>query len=88
MNLQVWGGAEFEDPKGFMALDQLDPDIQETLLILMTNKRIHEERLRPIANMLHWDYQPAAWNELQRSIQATEIARQQAHARQVIRLAI
>jgi hypothetical protein len=50
-----------------MALNQLAPDIQEALLNLpaTTGKpEIHEKRLRPIAAMLHWEDQRAAWRKL------------------------
>jgi hypothetical protein len=47
-----------------MALNQLAPDIQEALLQLplITGKPdLHEKRLRPIAAMLLWHDQRAAW---------------------------
>ena len=47
-----------------MALNQLAPDIQEALLNLPATKgkpEIHEKRLRPIAAMLNWEEQRAAW---------------------------
>ena len=50
-----------------MALNQLAPDIQEALLNLPATKgkpEIHEKRLRPIAAMLRWEDQRAAWREL------------------------
>ncbi len=50
-----------------MALNQLAPDIQEALLNLPATKGkpgIHEKRLRPIAAMLHWDEQRAAWRQI------------------------
>ncbi len=50
-----------------MALNQLAPDIQEALLNLPATKgkpEIHEKRLRPIAAMLHWEDQRAAWRKL------------------------
>jgi hypothetical protein len=51
-----------------MALNQLAPDIQESLLNLTPTKgkpEIHEKRLRPIAAMLNWDEQRVAWREIQ-----------------------
>ena len=50
-----------------MALNQLAPDIQETLLNLPVTKgkpKIHEKRLRPLAAMLRWEDQQAAWREM------------------------
>ena len=50
-----------------MALNQLAPDIQELLLNLPATKgrpEIHEKRLRPIAAMLHWEDQRAAWKQI------------------------
>ena len=50
-----------------MALNQLAPDIQEALLNLPATKgkpEIHEKRLRPIAAMLYWEEQRAAWREI------------------------
>jgi hypothetical protein len=50
-----------------MALNQLAPDIQESLLNLPSTKgkpEIHEKRLRPIAAMLNWEEQRVAWREL------------------------
>ena len=50
-----------------MALNQLHPDIQETLLNLPSTKgkpEIHEKRLRPIAAMLRWEDQRAAWRKI------------------------
>jgi hypothetical protein len=48
-----------------LSLTMLAPDIQETLLFLprLTKGKteIHEKRLRPIAAMLSWDEQRAAW---------------------------
>ena len=50
-----------------MALNQLAPDIQEALLNLPATKgkpEIHEKRLRPIAAMLTWKEQRAAWKQI------------------------
>lgn len=50
-----------------MALNQLAPDIQEALLNLPATKGkpdIHEKRLRPIAAMLTWKEQRAAWKQI------------------------
>jgi hypothetical protein len=50
-----------------MALNQLAPDIQEALLNLPATKgkpEIHEKRLRPIAAMLTWKEQRAAWKHI------------------------
>lgn len=50
-----------------MALNQLAPDIQEALLNLPAIKgkpEIHEKRLRPIAAMLRWGDQRAAWRRI------------------------
>ena len=50
-----------------MALNQLAPDIQEALLHLPATKgkpEIHEKRLRPIAAMLRWEDQRAAWRRI------------------------
>jgi hypothetical protein len=50
-----------------MALNQLAPDIQEALLNLPATKgkpEIHEKRLRPIAAMLRWEDQRAAWRRI------------------------
>jgi hypothetical protein len=50
-----------------MALNQLAPDIQEALLNLPATKgkpEIHEKRLRPIASMLNWNEQRAAWKRI------------------------
>ena len=50
-----------------MALNQLAPDIQEVLLNLPATKgkpEIHEKRLRPIAAMLTWKEQRAAWKQI------------------------
>ena len=50
-----------------MALNQLAPDIQESLLNLPAAKgkpEIHEKRLRPIAKMLTWKEQRAAWKQI------------------------
>ncbi len=50
-----------------MALNQLAPDIQEALLNLPAAKgkpEIHEKRLRPIAAMLTWKEQRAAWKQI------------------------
>jgi len=50
-----------------MALNQLAPDIQEALLNLPATKgkpEIHEKRLRPIAAMLRWEDQRAAWRKI------------------------
>jgi hypothetical protein len=50
-----------------LALNQLAPDIQEALLNLPATKgkpEIHEKRLRPIAAMLRWEDQRAAWRQI------------------------
>jgi len=50
-----------------MALNQIAPDIQEALLNLPATKgkpEIHEKRLRPIAAMLRWEDQRAAWRRI------------------------
>jgi hypothetical protein len=52
-----------------MALNQLAPEIQEALLNLPATKgkpEIHEKRLRPIAAMLCWEDQRAAWREIRK----------------------
>jgi len=54
-----------------MALNQLAPDIQETLLNLPATKgkpKIHEKRLRPIAAMLRWEDQRATWHEMTKNL--------------------
>ena len=50
-----------------MALNQFAPDIQEVLLNLPATKgkpEIHEKGLRPIAAMLYWEEQRAAWTRI------------------------
>ncbi len=54
-----------------MALNQLAPDIQESLLNLTPTKgkpEIHEKRLRPIAAMLSWDEQRVAWQGFRKQV--------------------
>ncbi len=49
----------------------LAPDIQESLLFLPRLSKgkpeIHEKRLRPIAAMLSWEEQRAAWREIEQN---------------------